>query len=326
MNLIQLVETYLATKQGNRKKLKAQLDRYIGFLNRENLMYYYQVLNSDKLESGRIKEDLLDFMLDHRGAQSKEKALKAVVNFWNYLYKEGIIPANPVAGVSLELVGLTSDQRRLQLVKFIQGKEKTIREIQQHFFVSERTIREDIKALREGRGLWNYTKIDEMRTEDGAIRFSSSIHPLFLTLNLTSLVELMMGIQEVLASNIDHKKPFELIYRQIWPQLTEYAKEHLARTNVTAPSGQEVRSFIDEPSYLRDSISSKLVYSIKGKNPVNITVEKDGVELEQEVLVFDNYSDQGQSYYKFRVLESGEEFAYPLSDIKQVKTARENRD
>lgn len=233
MGILELIEVYLAQITGSQWKnhVKSILDGYIKFLEGLDRLYYYQVLSSDKLDSQDIRDDLTNFMLSIGSAPTKRKNLKIIIDFWSSSFKKGLIPTNPISGVAEEQIALSEDERRLRLLKFIQGRQISIEDIIKELFVSERTIYKDIEALREGDGVWGHLGIQEIGTANGAVKFSSSIHPLVLAFNLTSLIELLVGISEVMDSNMPYKKPFESLYRQIWPQLTEYkAPRHIPRS------------------------------------------------------------------------------------------------
>lgn len=327
MNINELVELYLSRgfKKGessHKNKVKGILDSYLDFLHVE-FKGYDEVVSPVNIRGEQVKKDVSKFIIEKfKGAPKKDEALKTIKSFWAYLAKENYFGLDPLEGMP-DSVALSDEERLLKLVRLIQSRPMNIEELKEALLFGERTIREDIRALREGsgKGLWRYLKLDEFCTRQKEVWYSCSIHPIFLAFNLTVLAELMVGIREILDSNFPHKKPFEILQGQIWPQLTDYAKERIGRLHIELPDDNtrpgKAIDFIDEDGFLRDNISGTLIFSLKTEETVTIFFEQEGSLIKKDVYVIrEGFRDHN---YRFRTIGDNLEFEIPLEAIQKVE-------
>lgn len=213
----------------------------------------------------------------------------------------------------------SEESRRLKLIKLIQEEPLTIEDLQQFLWVSKRTIQSDLEDLRLGKGLFPLKL--EIKTKNNKVQYSCSVHPIFMVFNLTALAELMIGVKQVLTSDVLYRKPFEMIEQQIWAQLTPYAKQQLEKVLGNGPTYSKPYSrFMTEELYLKDNIHGNLVYSMKAGMPILITYKQEQLTLYKRVYILD--LGHGDKEYQFRDADSGEEFSLPFNKLINAEGIR----
>ena len=105
-----------------------------------------------------------EYVLTLRSRKETTRAL--IVAFYDYLRRtEGIKVESPLYDVSFYDYAF---MRQLEMAKFLQQK-RTLREIDEHFHIDERTRREDLQALENGLEVFGAEiKITKTR-EDGRV-------------------------------------------------------------------------------------------------------------------------------------------------------------
>ena len=120
--------------------------------------------------------------------------------------------------------------RLMFIAKYLQDENNRISDLSGKLWVSERTIEEDMKRLRDdvdpiqvcGKKFF----ISGTERRDGGIRFQSTAHPIFLAENLTQVLVMLKGLR-VMAENPLYE-PYALqTGREIWNQLSSYAKNRI---------------------------------------------------------------------------------------------------
>lgn len=161
-------------------------------------------------------------------------------------------------------------------------------------WMSERTIEDDLSSIQydvaiDNNFLNQSFQINGIARANGSIHFLSSVHPMLLMENLTSVVVMLQALLEK-ARNPACKEWAMLTACHAWNQLTDYAKGHVTRVmNEAYPQGGSVRLLFDELRKMRaeDSFrteedirreaASQLMYCWKAGLPCKVTCrEKDG--------------------------------------------------
>ena len=86
--------------------------------------------------------------------------------------------------------------RRLNILKMLHGKELRTAEITEAYGVDDRTIRTDLETLRDGLEVMGTTvKIVEQRSGHSNLSYKSTVHPIFLALNLSEVFALLKALE-----------------------------------------------------------------------------------------------------------------------------------
>ena len=121
-------------------------------------------------------------------------------------------------------------ERLMFIATYLQDENNRISDLSEKLWISERTIEEDMKRLRDdvdpiqvcGKKFF----ISGTERRDGGIRFQSTAHPIFLAENLTQVLVMLKGLR-VMAENPLYE-PYALqTGREIWNQLSVYAKNRI---------------------------------------------------------------------------------------------------
>lgn len=117
-------------------------------------------------------------------------------------------------------------ERQLFLLKYLHPQENhTIGEACDELWMySEDKIREDIFAIRNGKLNFLGKKINVEFTKNGTdVKFPSTAHPIILLENLTQIIVQLEGLRQM--ANGPLEKYALNTAKEIWDQLSEYAKE-----------------------------------------------------------------------------------------------------
>lgn len=125
-------------------------------------------------------------------------------------------------------------ERLIAIVRLLQNmppksENEAVLFLSEKLWVTDRTIREDIKNLREGNDLYQYSALNQafgiegMSASAQPIRFLSSVHPMLLLENMTGVILLIESLLEKAQHSIYHDSCM-VTALHVWSQLTEYAK------------------------------------------------------------------------------------------------------
>lgn len=123
-----------------------------------------------------------------------------------------------------------SFERLMFIAKYLQDEKSNIKDLPDILWVNERTIEADLAKLRgyDGDPLQICGKEfviddDNIDRADGFVHFKSTVHPFFLTCNLTQVIGILKVLDE-LAKKDEWRGYIEPLSNQIWQQLSEYGK------------------------------------------------------------------------------------------------------
>ena len=127
-------------------------------------------------------------------------------------------------------------ERQIEIVKYLQGEEHSIAELEDHLWVSTRTIEEDLGRLSEKSlepdsahepievlGQRLVVRYDRAK---GRVSFPSKVHPFFLTSNLTQVITTLEGLK-VMSEQVMWRKYAAKQAAAIWSQLSEQGKHRI---------------------------------------------------------------------------------------------------
>ena len=141
-------------------------------------------------------------------------------------------------------------ENKIKLIKYLH-KPQTISNCAEHLIVDERTVRRyiaekeiKINNVRIPFGIQKMHHYEYYSDAKDANGFStneeynkSSVHPIFLPLNLTEVYMLTNGILDILGTNHPLYKHYKEIANKIYSQLSDYARTRI----VAAKHGLEVK-------------------------------------------------------------------------------------
>ncbi len=172
-------------------------------------------------------------------------------------------------------------ERRIELLKLLQGKEMRTGELAEYFGVDERTIRDDVDALRVGMKVLGVNiKIDSKHEGSQKHYYKSTVHPIFLALNASQLYLLLKLLENAMLQ--PRGEVYEHIFHQVYSQITDYAEELVADKLKIRYEKSEVSNLLEEEAIKRKSFI--LVYSEKSGRFIPVRYrDENGVIVDKEV-------------------------------------------
>lgn len=121
---------------------------------------------------------------------------------------------------------LEKSERMIEILKYLHEKPKTRQEIAQHFGISERTLSDDLTELQSGDySFLGYGMQINLRRGDNT--YDSTIHPVFLPLNLSEVYALTIGLK-VAGQGTAFADVFNYISECIYDQLSNYGQRRIS--------------------------------------------------------------------------------------------------
>ena len=171
-------------------------------------------------------------------------------------------------------------ERRIKLLKLLQGTEMRIGEIAEKFDVDDRTIRSDIKALREMEVFDTKVKVESSHVGSQAHYYTSTVHPIFLALNLSELVALLQVLEREAMSS--HHEIYGILcgtmLQKIYNQLTDYGEGKIKHTLLKEyVKGKTINT-------LEEEVYKNIPYMIKSGTECKITyTDENEMEITEKV-------------------------------------------
>ncbi len=117
-------------------------------------------------------------------------------------------------------------ERQLEIAKFLH-EPKTPAEISEHFNIDSRTVRADIKQLEDGIEVLGSTIRIEKEKSGRKISYKTTVHPVFLPLNLTEVYAMTVYLDKVIKDQDPNSQIIHNIANRIKAQLSDYAWDKL---------------------------------------------------------------------------------------------------
>ena len=160
---------------------------------------------------------------------------------------------------------LTTLERQLSIAKdmhdFNQARTFNRVELAEKYLVSIRTIENDLAALRDGISVMDQKlALENFRLKNKQVTAVSTMHPLFLTQNLTQIVCMLEGLR-MMKNNWAMASYAETTAVSIWCQLSDYARDRItgALVDLMGLDG----SWYEEISFRAESVPDKMFYDEK---------------------------------------------------------------
>ena len=159
-------------------------------------------------------------------------------------------------------------ERRIQILKLLQGKEMRTSEIAEYFNKDERTIRADIQELRDGLDvLGTKFKIESKHDGDQKHYYKSTVHPIILALNSSELFALLKLLEN---SKKQSRDVYEHIFNEVYSQITDYADKLIAHKLNEKYDKSNILNRLEEEAF-KNSNDYKLVYWEKSSRLIEIS-------------------------------------------------------
>ena len=263
-----------------RKADKYQRIKYTtveGVMKRFSVKYSGADLTADAL-SYAIRETVRSY------SSSKATAIAVLKAFQDHVEDKYGIKAD----ISYPKVDISNPfERMMYIVKFLQDSEKTTSDLYDEVWVSERTLEDDMANLRGKEPLQVIGKtllVKDVERSDGKVLFSSTVHPLFLTLNLSQALTMLKGLQKM------EREPLcsefaKVTAAAIWSQLSDYGRNRLLKV-LEELLGEDTRWYESlgsvEPELFSTeseiggmSTKSAILDCMKNKKPFNVEYQSE---------------------------------------------------
>ena len=159
-----------------------------------------------------------------RYTRDKDYAIGVYKAFVEFLQQKGvdvdvIFPPVPVSN---------SFERRMYIAKYLHDENHKVADLEDLLWVSSRTIEEDLTKLRgEDKDPIQICGkkfcIKGTERAKGRVKSASTVHPLFLTLNLTQVIVMLKGLQKMSEDPL-YENYAMTAAQDIWEQLSDYAR------------------------------------------------------------------------------------------------------
>ena len=216
---------------------------------------------------------------------------KRVLSFAEYLRKTWKVDLVLDEAFNLEV--MNKYERQVDLLKTLNsGKTKV--ELEQYYSLSKKPLEKDIDELVMGtRILGQKVKIRDIRSDHKAITYQSTIHPVFMPLNLTEVYYLTVGLK-MLSS--EHEtimgQTLENISNRVYCQLSDSARKKIDKkareADVSFPYEEEFERYNvcwDEEEMARDNLRSTLAYIWKAGIQCTIHLKNEVMEVIPDIYI-----------------------------------------
>ncbi|MFT5875594.1 MAG: hypothetical protein ACI8WT_004587 [Clostridium sp.] len=217
----EVITNLLMGVEGNNKKIAIEKD--FAFLRQDGLNT--ELLITD-LEA---EEYIIEAIKNSMKKYSKSKVTAIAV------YKELITFINKKYNIKISIyfpkwIPKTTLERQLYIAKMLQNPDASISELEDILYVSSKTIQNDLKILKgdddDSLEVMGQKLTVDFERKKGKLSFPSTIHPLFLTFNLTQVITTLEGLK--IMSEKEAYKNYALNgAKTIWVQLSDYAKQRI---------------------------------------------------------------------------------------------------
>lgn len=190
---------------------------------------YLRIKNAERLHKNLAKkiDELKDTVkLDDyvcAARTGKESTRQIVVKFYEYLSAHDCRPESVLYEKKFYDYPF---ERQLEIAKFLHT-EKTLEEIEERFDINEQTRRKDLQELEEGITVLGSTiKVDKEK-KGRKYYYRTTVHPIFLPLNLTEVYALTVYLNRVIKNHDANAMIIRDISGRIKSQLSDYALDKL---------------------------------------------------------------------------------------------------
>jgi len=289
-----LIEDYIekevktkAEKEKARKLLLIDLKPYM----EEKLCYEISVESLKVREEYRMGVSDAFSELLNKTKNSKEPTRDRLLSFTNYLKETWRIDLE--LGEVFESETINPYERLVDLLKTLNGG-MTKKQLEEHYSISRKTLEKDIDKLVMGTRIFGQkVRIRDIEREKGKITYQSSIHPVFLPLNLTEVYYLTVFLRQLSNSKDTFMSSiFRDLANRIYCQLSEYARHKIDKKGLQAgiefPEAEDFELYNgseDEEKMARKSKESTLTYLWKAGATCTIHLNNENMDILTDVYI-----------------------------------------
>jgi hypothetical protein len=185
----------------------------------------------EKYKAPRLEKDEIHMAIKEvvtSYTSNKGSAIKILKKFLEFMEKKYHFDAQ----VTFPKIDISSSfERQMYLAKVLQNTDVTVSSLSEELWMSNRTIEDDLARLRGNTAdpiqiCGKPFVINETLRDNDRFSFASTVHPFFLTFNLTQVITTLKGLK-VMSENPALKPYAILSAAAIWQQLSDYAKERI---------------------------------------------------------------------------------------------------
>jgi len=222
---------------------------------------------------------------------------------------------------------LSDFDRQMYIVKELHEKGRNIAYLEDKLWVSDRTIKEDIASLRNGISIMGQKiKVKGMVRKRGNIEFESTVHPIFLALNLTQVVVVLQGLRHMTGDKA-YKEYALRLSANIWNELSDYARRRIKEVcemlSMDLSWYEELDSLNNEELFFTESECSYeegtgnvLDYLKNGKKCAIEIKDRDGKSKILTNCIIKKYNPERE---EIEVTSNGERFAINYASIVKIR-------
>jgi hypothetical protein len=259
------IEKYINSTKNKQERDKRSKILSEGLLRHVKRRLTVEMLNRKEIQvelSGYIFDTLSSFKI---GKQSAFLTIMKYLKFLNDRYELNIDPKKCLIDMK---PSNDKRERQINLLKELH-EPKSRTEIVNTYCINERTLRTDLSELEKGiEFLGSNIKID-IDSSKGNISYKSTVHPIFLPLNLTEAYSMTVGLKKLSRDNF-YGSILDDMADYIYSQLSDYAKESINKTLVCQDLKERIyfdneytNSFRDEKTMFEKKREHRMVYHEK---------------------------------------------------------------
>jgi hypothetical protein len=213
--------------------------------------------------------------------------------------------------------------RLLDILKVLQGSGMRRCDLCERYNIEDDTLRSDLNQLETGISIMGQQLQAKMKEEKGQITFDSSVHPVFLPMNLTEAFALTVGLK-MMKGGPQHRKILNHIADWVYSQLSDYAKDRINRSininqyDIGFQAGPG--SFTDEQDLLGKPYFDATYHE---KRATQVIVEYNDHDVTQKITGRVRTSRKGEHIEIIRSDDSS--VSIPLEDINSIEEVGQKR-
>ena len=169
--------------------------------------------------STAIKESVMAY------TRSKEQAINVYKDFVSFIKRKYEVTIL----INFPPVFPSDFDRQMYIVKELHEKGRNIAYFEDKLWISSRTIENDLNKLRSDYGvsiMGQKIRVRGIERQKGYIEFQSTVHPIFLALNLTQVVVMLQGLKHMTKDEAYREYALKVAVN-IWNELSEYARRRI---------------------------------------------------------------------------------------------------
>ncbi len=168
-------------------------------------------------------------------------------------------------------------ERQIEMVKYLH-QPRSRAEVARQFGLESRTIRKDLQQLAQGTRFLGVELKTSFSGRD--LRYRSSLHPVFLVMDLSQAYALTVGLLKLLSPGSSQYAFYEQLAANVYAQLSDYAKDRLKEQAPEEAGRLEALGLSTAPEWqsVQAGAADRLLYLVKSGEPATISLYLKGEE------------------------------------------------